>query len=189
MNYKSPRFAFLLLCLTFVLKAGVAAEIYNIPLKDIDEQPASLAPYRGKVMLVVNVASHCGNTPQYKDLESLYQKYKDAGLVVLGFPCNQFGDQEPGSNAEIKQFCSSNYAVTFPLFDKLDVKGEHRHPLYTALAGIDSPFPGNVGWNFEKFIIGRDGKILHRFAPNVEPGAPEVTAAIKSALAVRAPVN
>lgn len=188
-NFKPPRFAFLGLCFTFLVSAALADGLYDIPLKDIDENPASLEPYRGKVMLIVNVASHCGNTPQYKDLEALYQKHKDAGLAVLGFPCNQFGQQEPGSNAEIKKFCSSNYAVTFPLFDKVDVKGKNRHPLYTALAGIDSPFPGNVGWNFEKFIVGRDGKILHRFAPNVEPAAPEITAAIKAALAASKPAN
>jgi glutathione peroxidase len=165
--------------------ASASPSLHDIPLRTIDEQPTTLAPYRGKVLLIVNVASKCGNTPQYKELEALYQKQKDAGLVVLGFPCNQFGKQEPGTNAEIKEFCSLNYAVTFPLYDKVDVNGEHRHPLYVALAGSESPFPGNIGWNFEKFLIGRDGRILHRFGPKVKPDAPEVTAAIAAALAAK----
>jgi glutathione peroxidase len=176
---------FLLLSLLSFVTSSTAASLYDIPLKDIDEQSATLAPYRGKVLLIVNVASKCGNTPQYKQLESLYQEYGDAGLAVLGFPCNQFGKQEPGSNAEIKEFCSSNYAVTFPLFDKVDVNGAHRHPLYAALAGEDSPFPGDIGWNFEKFLIGRDGRILQRFAPNILPDSPELIAAVKSALAAK----
>lgn len=184
MNIELPRVIFLLSLLSFVSPAA-AASLYDIPLKDIDEQSTTLAPFRGKVLLIVNVASKCGNTPQYKQLEALYQKRKDAGFVVLGFPCNQFGKQEPGSNTEIKEFCSLNYAVTFPLFDKVDVNGEHRHPLYTALAGEESPVPGDIGWNFEKFLIGRDGRILRRFAPNVPPDSPEVIAAIESALAVK----
>ncbi len=163
----------------------VAAGLHDIPLKDIDGEPTSLAPYKGKVMLIVNVASKCGLTPQYEALEALHRKHHDAGLVVLGFPCNQFGNQEPGSNAEIKEFCSLKFNVSFPMFDKLDVNGEHRHPLYVALAGKDSPFPGDIGWNFTKFIIGRDGRILHRFAPNVKPDAPEVIAALEAALAAK----
>src|SRR5215472_2532823 len=116
-----------------------ADSLYDIPLKDIDGKDATLKPYAGKVLLVVNVASHCGFTPQYSGLESVYEKYKDKGFVVLGFPCNQFGAQEPGTNEEIKQFCSSKYNVTFPMFDKIDVNGPTRHPLYTTLAGKDSP--------------------------------------------------
>ena len=162
-----------------------AAGLHDIPLKNIDGEATSLAPYKGKVMLIVNVASKCGLTPQYEALEALHRKHKDAGLVVLGFPCNQFGNQEPGSTAEIKEFCSLKFNVTFPMFDKLDVNGEHRHPLYVALAGKDSPFPGDIGWNFTKFIIGRDGRILHRFAPNVKPDAPEVVAALEAALAAK----
>src|SRR5260370_1163875 len=140
-----------------------AASIHDIAFKDIDGKDTSLAAYRGKVLLIVNVASKCGFTPQYKALEAVYEKYKDKGFVVLGFPCNQFGAQEPGSNEEIKEFCSSKYNVTFPLFDKIDVNGEKRHPLYVTLAGADSPFAGNIKWNFTKFVIGRDGKILKRF--------------------------
>jgi len=168
--------------LIFAMTASAATNLYDIPLKDIDGKPTTLAPFRGKVLLIVNVASKCGNTPQYKELEALYMKRKAAGLVVLGFPCNQFGRQEPGSNAEIKEFCSLNYRVTFPLFDKIDVNGEHRHPLYVALAGKDSPFPGDIDWNFAKFVVGRDGKILGRFSPETKPDAPEVTAAIEAAL-------
>src|SRR5216684_86266 len=111
--------------------------------------------------------------------------YKDKGFVVLGFPCNQFGAQEPGSNEEIKQFCSSKYNVTFPLFDKIDVNGEKRHPLYVALAGADSPFAGNIKWNFTKFVVGRDGKILKRFESRATPDSPDVIQAIESAIAAK----
>jgi glutathione peroxidase len=160
-----------------------ADSLAKIPLKDIDGKDTSLDAYKGKVLLVVNVASKCGLTPQYKSLEAIYQKYKDKGLVILGFPCNQFGAQEPGTNAEIKEFCSSKYNVTFPLFDKLEVNGANRHPLYVALAGKDSPFPGDIKWNFTKFLISRDGKILNRFEPRTTPDAAEVIAAIEAALA------
>ena len=162
-----------------------AADLYDIPLKNIDGENATLAPYKGQVLLIVNTASKCGLTPQYEALESVYQKHKDAGLVVLGFPCNQFGGQEPGTNAEIKEFCSLKFHVSFPMFDKLDVNGEHRHPLYVALAGKDSPFPGDIGWNFAKFIVGRDGRIIHRFSPKVKPDDPEVMAALEAALAAK----
>ena len=171
--------------LFFALAARAADSIYDIPLKDIDGKDATLKPYAGKVMLVVNVASHCGFTPQYTALEAIYQKYSAQGLVVCGFPCNQFGAQEPGTDAEIKQFCTSKYDVTFPMFDKLEVNGANRHPLYVALAGADSPFPGNIKWNFTKFLIGRDGKILDRFDSKVKPDSDEVTKAIEAALAAK----
>jgi glutathione peroxidase len=129
------------------------------------------------------VASKCGYTPQYTALESTYEKYRDKGFTVLGFPCNQFGGQEPGTDEEIKQFCSSTYQVTFPLFDKIDVNGKERSALYEVLAGNDSPFPGNIRWNFTKFLIGRDGKILARFDSKVTPDSPEVIKAIETALA------
>lgn len=168
------------------LTTGIqAASVYDVPLKDIDGKPASLKAYQGKVLLIVNVASKCGLTPQYKALEATYQKYQGKGLVILGFPCNQFGGQEPGSNEEIKTFCSSKYSVTFPLFDKLDVNGAGRHPLYTMLAGKESPFPGDIKWNFGKFLIGRDGKILKRFEPRTAPDAKEVVEAIEAALAAK----
>jgi glutathione peroxidase len=168
-----------------VISASAADSIYDIPLKDIDGKDTSLKAYQGKVLLVVNVASKCGFTPQYTALEALHQKYKDQGLVVLGFPCNQFGGQEPGTDAEIKQFCTGKYNVTFPMFDKLEVNGANRHPLYVALAGKDSPFPGDIGWNFTKFVIGRDGKILNRFSSPVKPDSTEVRAAITVALAAK----
>ena len=160
-----------------------AESLYNVPLKDIDGKATSLKPYEGKVLLIVNVASQCGYTPQYAGLEALQEKYKDKGFSVLGFPCNQFGHQEPGSNEEIKQFCSSKYQVTFPMFDKIEVNGDNRHPLYTILAGNDSPFPGNIKWNFNKFLISRDGKILKRFDSKVKPDSPELTQALEAALA------
>jgi glutathione peroxidase len=160
----------------------IAGTVYDIPLKDIDGKDTSLKPYQGKVLLVVNVASRCGYTPQYKALEAVYEKYKDKGLVILGFPCNQFGGQEPGSDEEIKQFCTSKFNVTFPMFDKIEVNGANRHSLYVTLAGPDSPYPGNIKWNFTKFLISRDGKILKRFESKVTPDSPEVTSAIEGAL-------
>ena len=177
----------LLVAITFfqIVAADAAGTIYDIPLKDIDGNATSLKPYQGKVLLIVNVASKCGFTPQYAALEALFQKYKDQGLVVLGFPCNQFGHQEPGTDAEIKQFCTSKYDVTFPMFDKIDVNGPDRNPLYVLLAGKDSPFPGDIGWNFTKFLIGRDGKILNRFNSPVKPDSPEVAKAIEAALAAK----
>lgn len=165
--------------------AVFAGSLYDLALKDIDGKDTSLKPWQSKVVLVVNVASKCGFTPQYKALEAVYEKYKDKGFVVLGFPCNQFGHQEPGTDAEIKQFCSSTYNVTFPLFDKIDVNGPNRAPLYTALAGESSPFPSDIKWNFTKFLIGRDGRILKRFESRVTPDSPEVAAAIEAALAVK----
>ena len=159
--------------------------ILLIAVKDIDGKDTSLNAYKGKVLLVVNVASQCGLTPQYNALEAAHQKYKDKGFTVLGFPCNQFGGQEPGTNEEIKQFCSSKYNVSFPLFDKIDVNGPKRHPLYVALAGKESPFPGDIKWNFGKFLIGRDGKIIKRFEPRTTPDAPEIVEAIGAALAAK----
>lgn len=167
------------------LAASAADSIYDIPLKDIDGKDTSLKPYQGKVMLIVNVASKCGFTPQYAGLEAVYKKYEGQGLVVCGFPCNQFGGQEPGTAAEIKQFCTDKYDVTFPMFDKLEVNGENRHPLYVLLAGKASPFPGNIRWNFSKFLIGRDGKIIGRFDSKVKPDSEELTKAIESALAAK----
>ncbi len=175
----------LLPTLIFMATSLVAAPIHDVPLKDIDGKDTTLAPYKGKVMLIVNVASKCGNTPQYKGLETIYQKYKDKGFTVLGFPCNQFGNQEPGSSEQIKEFCSSEYHVTFPMFEKLEVKGPNQHPLYNHLAGKDSPFPGDVKWNFGKFLVGKDGKILKRFDPKTQPESPEVIAAIEEALAAK----
>ena len=168
--------------LAMVITSNAATSLYDIPLKDIDGKSASLKPYKGKVLLIVNVASKCGLTPQYKALEAVHRKYQDKGFSVLGFPCNDFGSQEPGSNEDIKEFCSSKYQVSFPMFDKLHVKGPERHALYQALSGEGSPFPGDVKWNFGKFLVGRDGKILKRFEPKTAPDSPEITAAIEAAL-------
>jgi glutathione peroxidase len=167
---------------TILLHAG---SIYDIPVKDIDGKDTTLAAYKGKVLLIVNVASHCGFTPQYKNLEAVYKKYSSQGFVILGFPCNQFAGQEPGTDADIKQFCTANYDVTFPMFDKIEVNGANRHPLYVALAGATSPFPGDITWNFNKFLISKDGKIINRFSSKVTPDSPEVTAAIEAALAAK----
>lgn len=169
-----------------ILSAGTLlaeSQLQQIALKDINGKETSLKAYEGKVLLVVNVASKCGLTPQYKALEAVHQKYKDKGFSVLGFPCNDFGSQEPGTVEEIKEFCSTKYNVTFPMFDKLHVKGPEQHPLYSALSGKDSPFPGEVKWNFGKFLIGRDGRILKRFEPKVAPDSPEVIQAMEAALA------
>jgi len=176
-----------LLAVLFIMQlvTAHADSLYDIKVKDIDHNDTTLAPYKGKVLLIVNVASHCGYTPQYKALEAAYEKYKDQGLVILGFPCNQFGGQEPGSNEEIKQFCTAKYDVTFPLFDKIEVSGENRHPLYVALAGKDSPYPGNIRWNFTKFLIGRDGTIVKRFDSKVKPDSAEITQAVEAALAAK----
>jgi len=173
------------LLLTTTLALPAAESLYDIPLKDIDGKDTSLKAYAGQVLLLVNVASKCGYTPQYAGLEALYKQYALPGLVVCGFPCNQFGAQEPGTAADIKQFCTSKYAVTFPMFDKLEVNGKNRHPLYVQLAGTHSPFPGNIKWNFTKFLIGRDGKIVARFDSKVKPDAPELTQAIEAALAAK----
>jgi glutathione peroxidase len=172
-----------LLATLFVTTMLNAQSIYDIPLKDINGKDTTLKEHQGKVLMIVNVASKCGNTPQYAGLQSLYEKHKDQGFVVLGFPCNQFGKQEPGSNAEIKEFCTSKYAVTFPMYDKLDVKGAQQHPLYKALTGEGAAFPGDVTWNFGKFLVGRDGKVIKRIDPRTKPDAPEVTKAVADAVA------
>jgi glutathione peroxidase len=162
-----------------------AGSIYDIAVKDIDGKDASLGAYKGKVVLIVNVASKCGLTPQYSALEAVHEKYKDKGFAVLGFPCNQFGGQEPGNSEQIKQFCSSKYNVTFPLYEKLEVNGAGRHPLYVALAGKESPYPGDIKWNFGKFLVGKDGRLLKRFEPKTTPDDPEVIKAIEAALAAK----
>lgn len=165
---------------------ATAGSLYDIPLKDIDGRPTSLKAYQGKVILLVNVASRCGYTRQYKPLEAIFRKYKDQGFVVVGVPSNDFGGQEPGSPEEIKQFCASKFDVTFPLMEKVRVKpGPDQHPLYAALTGKDAAFPGEVKWNFGKFLIGRDGKVLARFQSGDEPDSPQVIKAIEAALAAK----
>jgi glutathione peroxidase len=172
-------------CLAVCVPVIGAAGLHETSVKDIDGHDVKLDTYRGKVLLIVNVASECGYTPQYQGLQALYEKYRAKGLVVLGFPCNQFGGQEPGSNQEIKEFCSAKFHVTFPMFAKIDVNGAQRHPLYAQLAGNGSPFTGNIKWNFNKFLVGRDGKILQRFDSDVEPDSTTLTAALDAALAAK----
>jgi glutathione peroxidase len=157
--------------------------LHDIPLTTLDGQPASLGDYKGKVVLAVNVASKCGYTPQYAGLESLYKKYEEQGLVVLGFPCNQFLFQEPG-DADAITSCSTSYGVSFPIFEKVAVRGRKQHPLYKELvkAKTAEGKGGGVKWNFEKFLIGRDGEVVGRFRTKVEPLAPELTSAIEKAL-------
>jgi len=156
--------------------------IYDLTATNIDNESTNLEAYSGKVLLIVNVASKCGFTGQYENLESLYQKYKDDGLVILGFPCNQFGGQEPGTSEDIKSFCSLNYGVSFPMFEKVEVNGPNQHPLFALLTGEDSPFPGKIKWNFSKFLIGRDGEILARFGSMTNPESSKITKAVEAAL-------
>lgn len=157
--------------------------LQQIPLTTITGEKTSLADYAGSVLLVVNVASKCGLTPQYEALEALHRKYRDRGFSVVGFPCNDFGNQEPGTPEQIQEFCRSTYDVTFPLMEKVHVKGEGQHPLYAALTGDGAAFPGEVKWNFGKFLVTEDGKVLKRFEPRTAPDDPEVVAAIEAALA------
>jgi glutathione peroxidase len=166
-----------------LLFAGVglfgASSVYDFTLNAIDGASAPLAGYRGKVLLLVNVASYCGYTPQYQGLEALYEKYKDRGLVVIGFPANNFGEQEPGTNSEIKDFCERTYHVKFPMYAKISVNGADKAPLYQYLT---SAMGGDIQWNFTKFLVGRDGKLLRRFEPAVTPESADMTSAIEKAL-------
>lgn len=178
-------------------------KLFDIPLRRLEGQPTTLDAYRGKVMLIVNVASQCGLTPQYAGLEKLFEQYEARGLVVLGFPCNDFGAQEPGTETEIAEFCQRNYGVRFPMFEKLEVNREGRHPLYRELIaaqpqarrlegsnfadklaqhGLAPKQPDDIMWNFEKFLVGRNGQVIARFAPDVKPDDPALVAAIEAAL-------
>jgi glutathione peroxidase len=160
-----------------------ASSIYDFTLPSIDGKPMPIADYKGKVILVVNVASRCGFTPQYTALESIYEKYKDQGFVILGFPANNFGGQEPGTNAEIKTFCSAKYNVTFPLYGKVSVKGDDQTPLYKYLTTSANPaLTGDIKWNFTKFLVDRKGNVVQRFEPQTTPDSPEVVAAIEKSL-------
>ena len=168
----------------FAQEGAPMPSIYDFTLKDIDGRDRSLAEFKGQVLLLVNVASKCGFTKQYAGLEKLYQAYKDRGFVVLGFPANNFMGQEPGTEAEIKSFCSLNYGVTFPMFSKISVKGKTIHPLYAYLTD-EELHPGSggaVGWNFNKFLVGRDGKVLAHYGSRTAPEDPELAAAIEAAL-------
>jgi len=156
---------------------------YDIDLRTLEGEPTSLAEYEGEALLIVNVASKCGLTPQYAELQALHDKYADRGFAVLGFPCNQFGAQEPGSAEEIREFCSTSYNVTFPIFEKLNVNGPNRHPLYTQLTAVADAAgeAGDVQWNFEKFLGTPDGAV-RRFRPKTKPSDPALTQAIEAAL-------
>lgn len=157
---------------------------YDIDLRTLEGEPTSLAEYEGEALLIVNVASKCGLTPQYAELQALHDKYADRGFAVLGFPCNQFGAQEPGSAEEIREFCSTSYNVTFPIFEKLNVNGPNRHPLYTQLTAVADANgeAGDIQWNFEKFLVTPDGAV-RRFRPKTKPSDPALTQAIEAALA------
>jgi glutathione peroxidase len=161
-----------------------ASSVHEFTLNSIDGRPAPLSAYQGKVLLLVNVASKCGYTPQYADLQSLYEQFKDRGLVVIGVPANNFGGQEPGTDQEIKTFCTRTYNVTFPMLSKVSVKGEDQTPLYQYLtsAAANPATAGDVKWNFTKFLVSKQGKVIGRFEPKVKPDAPEVVSAIEQAL-------
>ncbi|NVB77984.1 MAG: glutathione peroxidase [Kofleriaceae bacterium] len=158
--------------------------MWNVPLKTLKGQPAKLADFKGKALLVVNVASQCGNTPQYATLEALQKKYEAKGFTVVGFPCNQFGGQEPGTSEEIAEFCAANYGITFPIMEKSDVNGPNRNDVYKALTPIADAggHTGDIRWNFEKFVISADGTKITRFAPKTKPDDPAVIAAVENAL-------
>ena len=159
--------------------------VYDFTMKNIDGQDVNLDAYKGKVVMIVNVASKCGFTPQYEGLEALYDKNKDNGFVILGFPANNFLSQEPGNDTEIKEFCSTKYHVTFPMFSKISVKGSDQHPLYTFLTNktSDPDFAGDISWNFNKFLLDRSGKIVARFGSKDAPESDAVTAAVVKYLA------
>ena len=173
-----------LLLVTGSLMAAVATRIYDFTLHSIDGKPVALSQYQGKVLLVVNVASRCGFTPQYAALESLYEKYKDRGFVIVGVPANNFGGQEPGTNEEIKTFCSRKYHVSFPMMSKVSVKGEDKTPLYQFLTdkSLNPQIGGEIQWNFTKFLFDKSGKPVQRFEPDVTPDSPQVISAVETAL-------
>jgi len=169
--------------LSFAAVLFAGESVYNFTLPSIDGEPTALSNYKGKVVLLVNVASRCGFTPQYSALEAIYEKYKDQGFVILGFPANNFGGQEPGTNAEIKSFCSTKYNVSFPMFAKVSVKGDDCTPLYQYLTKQANPsLTGDIKWNFTKFLVDRNGNVVARFESPVKPDSPEVTAAIEKFL-------
>jgi glutathione peroxidase len=163
--------------------SALAANIYDFTLPSIDGKPMPLVEFKGKVVLVVNVASRCGYTPQYSALESLYEKYKDQGFVIVGFPANNFGAQEPGTNEEIKTFCSRKYNVTFPMYGKVSVKGDDQTPLYQYLTKQTGPsIAGDIKWNFTKFLVDRNGNVVERFESAITPDAKEVVSAVEKQL-------
>ncbi len=162
-------------------KKKMDAPIYNFTMKTIEGKNKSLADYKGKVVMVVNTASFCGNTPQYKQLEEIYKKYKDKGLAIIGFPANNFGKQEPGNDSDIKTFCEKNYGVTFDMFSKISVKGDDIHPLYKYLT-TDAGFNGDIDWNFAKFLVDKNGNVVARYKARMKPDEKEIVAKIDELL-------
>ena len=173
-----------LLSLMSVTAANTTADsIYEFKPTNINGKETSLSEFEGDVLLIVNTASECGYTPQYEGLQAIYEKYRDKGFKVLGFPANNFGGQEPGTEEEIKQFCKVNYGVSFPMFSKVSVKGDDQHPLFRYLTSAENPdFTGAIKWNFEKFLIDKNGKLIHRYRSSVKPQSEEITGAIQKAL-------
>lgn len=177
--------AYLLLGLTIIMSGSLfaASSVYDFTLPSIDGKPIPLASFKGKVVLMVNVASQCVYTPQYAALETIYEKYKDRGFIILGFPANNFGEQEPGTNAEIKTFCSTKYNVTFPMFSKISVEGRDQNPLYAYLTkGANPSVAGDIQWNFTKFLVDRSGHVVRRFEPEITPDSPQVIDSIEKLL-------
>ncbi len=160
--------------------------MFELTMNRLDGQPESLSKYEGQVIMLVNVASKCGLTPQYTGLQAMYDRYRDRGFTILGFPANDFREQEPGTDAEIADFCQRNYGVTFPVFSKIVVTGDGMHPLYRELTGQPEPVGGEVRWNFQKYLVARDGTIAARFSPRTEPDAPEIIETLESLLAASA---
>jgi glutathione peroxidase len=158
------------------------APLYGFRLPDIDGHPVDLKAFKGKVLLIVNTASMCGNTPQYADLQEMYERYQDRGFEVLAFPANDFGQQEPGTNQEIKGFCYTRYSISFPLFSKISVVGKEKHPLYRYLTE-QSPFPGRVAWNFQKYLVDRSGNVIGKYDPEMNPLSPAILSDVEKALA------
>ncbi|MGH7229737.1 MAG: glutathione peroxidase [Nitrospiraceae bacterium] len=165
-----------------VMMASRSGSIYQFTLNDIDGKPVPLSQFRGKTLLLVNTASFCGNTPQYSDLQAMYDRYHDRGFEILAFPANNFGRQEPGSNEEIKSFCYTKYSLTFPLFSKISVKGDDKHPLYQYLTE-QSPFPGEVEWNFQKYLVDRTGNVIARYHHRTKPLSEEIVREVERSLA------
>ena len=173
-------FSLLLIPILALTMNKITDSIYNFSVKNIDGQEVSLDKYKGKVILIVNVASKCGYTPQYEGLQNLYESYKDDDFVILGFPANNFKGQEPGSNEEIKQFCTLEYGVEFPMFSKVSVKGDDQAELFTYLTSLSNPdFEGDIKWNFEKFLISKEGNLVRRFRSDVKPESDEIVEAIE----------
>jgi len=167
-----------------LLMAAKTTSFYDFTMDDIDGKPVNLSQYKGKALLIVNTASFCGNTPQYTELEAMYEQYHNKGFEILAFPANNFGQQEPGTNAEIKGFCLTKYSISFPLFSKISVKGSDKHPLYQYLTE-KSPFPGEVEWNFQKYLVDRSGNIVARFPHRMKPSSPEIVQEVERVLAAK----